>query len=109
MAKKNIKIAPNSKESEMMVLGCMLTSYNSLNIANDYLIEEVESIPEEVLAGGISKTQQKMLKKIPVKSLYSNVITDEIEVALYLKMILYLVRRAVDPEYNSTAKKLIDQ
>ncbi|MCF7851979.1 MAG: replicative DNA helicase [Simkaniaceae bacterium] len=34
---KKIKIAPNSKESEMMVLGCMLTSVNSLNIAADSL------------------------------------------------------------------------
>jgi replicative DNA helicase len=32
-----IKIAPNSKESEMMVLGCMLTSINALNIAADGL------------------------------------------------------------------------
>lgn len=32
-----IRIAPNSKESEMMVLGCMLTSINSLNIAADAL------------------------------------------------------------------------
>ena len=41
MAKKiiTIKTAPNSKESEMMVLGCMLTSINSLNIASDGLDE----------------------------------------------------------------------
>lgn len=40
MAKKEItKIAPNSKESEMMVLGCMLTSVNGLNIAADLLEE----------------------------------------------------------------------
>lgn len=32
-----MKVAPNSKESEMMVLGCMLTSVNSLNIAADNL------------------------------------------------------------------------
>lgn len=32
-----IKLPPNSKESEMMVLGCMLTSINSLNIAADGL------------------------------------------------------------------------
>lgn len=32
-----IKIAPNSKESEMMVLGCMLTSINGLNVAADGL------------------------------------------------------------------------
>lgn len=31
------KSAPNSKESEMMVLGCMLTSINALNIAADML------------------------------------------------------------------------
>lgn len=35
--KQKVKIAPNSKESEMMVLGCMLTSVNSLNIAADAL------------------------------------------------------------------------
>jgi hypothetical protein len=32
-----VKMAPNSKESEMMVLGCMLTSINGLNIAADTL------------------------------------------------------------------------
>lgn len=32
-----VKIAPNSKESEMMVLGCMLTSINGLNVAADNL------------------------------------------------------------------------
>jgi len=36
-ASPKVRIAPNSKESEMMVLGCMLTSINSLNIASDYL------------------------------------------------------------------------
>jgi replicative DNA helicase len=35
--KMKLKIAPNSKESEMMVLGCMLTSVNSLNIGSDML------------------------------------------------------------------------
>jgi replicative DNA helicase len=34
-----VKIAPNSKESEMMVLGCMLTSVNALNISADALDE----------------------------------------------------------------------
>ena len=39
MTEKKVKIksAPNSKESEMMVLGCMLTSYNNLNVAADIL------------------------------------------------------------------------
>src|SRR5207302_2646941 len=34
---QKIKLPPNSKESEMMVLGSMLTSINSLNIAADTL------------------------------------------------------------------------
>jgi replicative DNA helicase len=35
--KSRVKVAPNSKESEMMVLGCMLTKVNSLNVAADAL------------------------------------------------------------------------
>lgn len=34
---KKTRIPPNSKESEMMVLGCMLTNVNALNIAADSL------------------------------------------------------------------------
>ncbi len=37
--KKEAKVPPNSKESEMMVLGCMLTSINNLNVAADSLEE----------------------------------------------------------------------
>lgn len=37
---KIVKIAPNSKESEMMVLGCMLTSINGLNVAADLLSDQ---------------------------------------------------------------------
>lgn len=36
---KKSRIPPNSKESEMMVLGCMLTSINALNITADSLLE----------------------------------------------------------------------
>jgi len=36
-AEKKARVPPNSKESEMMVLGCMLTSVNGLNIAADTL------------------------------------------------------------------------
>lgn len=35
--KPKVKIAPNSKESEMMVLGCMITSVNALNVGSDQL------------------------------------------------------------------------
>jgi len=35
--KRKIKVAPNSKESEMMALGCMVTRVNSLNVAADAL------------------------------------------------------------------------
>lgn len=37
MTNAKMRIAPNSKESEMMVLGCMLGSINSLNIAANSL------------------------------------------------------------------------
>ncbi|MEI6242770.1 MAG: replicative DNA helicase [Chlamydiota bacterium] len=40
LRKEKIKVAPNSKESEMMVLGCMLTSVNSMNVAADGLKTE---------------------------------------------------------------------
>ncbi len=41
MGKKSdrLLVAPSSKESEMMVLGCMLTSNNALNIGADGLKE----------------------------------------------------------------------
>lgn len=38
-AEKKSRVPPNSKESEMMVLGCMLTSINGLNIASDTLAD----------------------------------------------------------------------
>ncbi len=34
---KKTRVPPNSKESEMMVLGCMLTNVNALNIGADSL------------------------------------------------------------------------
>jgi replicative DNA helicase len=34
------KVPPNSKEAEMMVLGCMLTSINALNISSEKLSKE---------------------------------------------------------------------
>lgn len=34
---KKVRVAPHSKDSEMMVLGCMLTSINALNVAADIL------------------------------------------------------------------------
>ncbi len=37
ISKNNVKVAPNSKESEMIVLGSMLSSINSLNIGADGL------------------------------------------------------------------------
>ncbi len=40
MAESKAKIPPNSKESEMMVLGCMLTSLSALNVAVDGLAAE---------------------------------------------------------------------
>lgn len=53
--KARVKIAPHSKESEMMVLGCMLTSINSLNIAADQLEEDDFYFPEHKLIFDVLK------------------------------------------------------
>lgn len=50
------KIAPNSKESEMMVLGCMLTSINSLNTAADTLDPEDFYFTEHQLVFDVLKS-----------------------------------------------------
>jgi replicative DNA helicase len=51
-----MKLTPHSKESEMMVLGCMLTSINSLNLAADALDENDFYFPEHKLIFEVLKT-----------------------------------------------------
>ena len=53
------RIAPNSKESEMMVLGCMLTSVNSLNIAADLLDDNDFYYTEHQLIFSVLQTLYK--------------------------------------------------
>lgn len=53
------KIAPNSKESEMMVLGCMLTSINALNVASDSLDDTDFYYTEHKIIFQILKTAYK--------------------------------------------------
>lgn len=61
MAESNIKvkIAPHSKESEMMVLGCMLTSINSLNVAADGLNDSDFYFTEHKIIFQVLKTAYK--------------------------------------------------
>lgn len=54
-----VKIAPNSKESEMMVLGCMLTSVNALNIAADGLDDSDFYYTEHKIIFQVLKTAYK--------------------------------------------------
>lgn len=54
-----IKIPPHSKESEMMVLGCMLTSINSLNIAADSLDDSDFYFTEHKIIFQVLKTAYK--------------------------------------------------
>jgi replicative DNA helicase len=54
-----VKIAPHSKESEMMVLGCMLTSIDSLNIAADALDDSDFYFTEHKITFQILKTAYK--------------------------------------------------
>lgn len=64
--KKKIKVAPHSKDSEMMVLGCMLTSVNSLNIASDALDESDFYFTEHQILFQILKTAYKQDKPADV-------------------------------------------
>lgn len=54
-----VKIAPHSKESEMMVLGCMLTSINALNVAADALDDSDFYFTEHKIIFLILKTSYK--------------------------------------------------
>ncbi|WP_042282048.1 replicative DNA helicase [Candidatus Protochlamydia sp. R18] len=58
-ANVKVKIAPHSKESEMMVIGCMLTSINSLNIASDALDDSDFYFNEHKIIFQILKTAYK--------------------------------------------------
>jgi len=53
------KLAPNSKESEMMVLGCMLTSINALNIGADGLEDTDFYYSEHQIIFHVLKTASK--------------------------------------------------
>lgn len=53
------RVAPNSKEAEMMVLGCMLTSINSLNIAADALDDSDFYYTEHKLIFSVLKSAYK--------------------------------------------------
>lgn len=54
-----VKIPPHSKESEMMVLGCMLTSINSLNVAADGLEDSDFYYTEHKIIFQVLKTSYK--------------------------------------------------
>ncbi|MCP5469012.1 MAG: replicative DNA helicase [Chlamydiales bacterium] len=60
------RVAPNSKESEMMVLGCMLTGINSLNTAADALDENDFYFPENRLIFHVLKEAYRQDKPADV-------------------------------------------
>lgn len=64
--KLNVKIPPNSKESEMMVLGSMLTSINSLNISADLLQDTDFYYNEHKIVFSILKEAFKKDKPVDV-------------------------------------------
>lgn len=57
-------IPPSSKESEMMVLGCMLTSVNALNIAADSLDDSDFYYTEHKIIFGVLKAAYKNDKPV---------------------------------------------
>jgi replicative DNA helicase len=64
MSEPKIKSPPNSKESEMMVLGCMLTSINALNIACGILNDDDFFFSEHKLVFRVLKDAYK--RDLPV-------------------------------------------
>lgn len=62
----NLRLPPNSKESEMMVLGCMLTSINSLNIGSDSLNDTDFYYNEHKIVFNVLKEQYKKDKPVDV-------------------------------------------
>lgn len=64
--KTQVKIPPNSKESEMMVLGSMLTSINSLNICADFLRETDFYYTEHKIVFSVLKEAFKKDKPVDV-------------------------------------------
>lgn len=64
--KNKVKIAPHSKESEMMVLGCMLTHITSLNTGADALDDSDFYFPEHKLIFQVLKTAYKKDKPADV-------------------------------------------
>src|SRR5262245_4549561 len=61
-----IKVAPHSKDSEMMVLGCMLTSLNALNAGADLLNEGDFYYSENKIIFHVLKTAYKLDKPADV-------------------------------------------
>lgn len=61
-----VRVAPNSKESEMMVLGCMLTSINALNVAADLLDDSDFYYTEHKIVFLILKAAYKSDKPVDV-------------------------------------------
>lgn len=61
-----VKIAPNSKESEMMVIGCMLTSINALNVGADSLDDTDFYYTEHKIIFQVLKTAFKQDKPADV-------------------------------------------
>jgi replicative DNA helicase len=61
MSESNIKVkvAPNSKDAEMMVLGCMLTSINAMNISADSLDDTDFYYTEHKIIFQVLKTAYK--------------------------------------------------
>lgn len=57
-----LRVPPHSKEAEMMVLGCMLTSINSLNVAADALADGDFYFTEHKIIFQVLKTSYKQDK-----------------------------------------------
>jgi hypothetical protein len=90
-------------ESEIFALfhGCVF-DLDAYYDKVDYLVKEVESLPETVLSGALSESVKNFpLYKTPhVKSLFSRPIINESELLIYLYVLMALIRFELDKDID---------
>lgn len=93
-------------ESEILELfhGCVF-DLDAYYDKVDYLVKEVESLPETVFSAAVSKSVKKFPLIPNVKSLFSRPIINESELLIYLKGIMMLIRSEFDKDFDIASDK----
>lgn len=99
---KNRPINPDVFE---LYYGCIFDFDAYDKSQEDYLVKEIESLPDSIFAAGISKLMN--FTSIPkVKSLFSMPIYNEDLVKRYLLLLLILIRATNDENFNTALDEI---